>query len=236
MNRIGGRHFHKVTEQAPISLFLSYSHLIQSHPWRPCRTWAAVPDRRLRAHQHPPHHGGCWHRHPWTESGHPLSWWFGRQHQRKTYIWQPVCHISIRAISEHEENSNLSRRHHHSSTNSIQRVRSNTSTSGDSPAEQEWSKEVTLKSTDEHNRLNWIVHAKVETAIDNDANDRRHESTVEASNTIGGKGLLIDIHQSVELALTTLLRVLGIIGQSSTGIIKRINEQQRGGPGSLCRY
>lgn len=47
--------------------------------------------------------------------------------------------------------------HHHSSTDGVERVRCKTSGGGDSPTEQEGSKEVTLERADENNRLNGVI-------------------------------------------------------------------------------
>lgn len=90
--------------------------------------------------------------------------------------------------------THFTRSHHHTPTNSIKRVRADTSTSGDSPAEQEGGQEVTLESTNENDRLEGIVHSKIQTTVDNDASDRGTETTVEAKNTVSGKSLLVHIH------------------------------------------
>src|ERR1700733_10237548 len=63
----------------------------------------------------------------------------------------------------HQNFTYLARSHHHTTTDSVQRIRSNTSTSGDSPAEQEGGEEVTLKRANENNRLDGVVHAEVQT-------------------------------------------------------------------------
>jgi len=127
----------------------------------------------------------------------------------------------------------LTRSHHHTTTDSVQRIRSDTSTSGDSPAEQEGGKEVTLKRTNENNRLDGVVHAEVQTTVDNYTKNGGHETTVETSNTIGSEGLLVDIDETVELTVTTLLGVLSIVGKTGTGIVERVDEEERSSTGSL---
>jgi hypothetical protein len=127
----------------------------------------------------------------------------------------------------------LTRRHHHTTTDSVERIRGNTSTGCDTPAESERSKEVTLEGTDKNNRLERIVHAEVQTTVDDDTSDRRHETTVQTGDTIGGKGLLVDIDQTVELALTTLLGRLGVVGETGTGVIEGVDEEERGCTSSL---
>lgn len=85
------------------------------------------------------------------------------------------------------------RGHHHSSSNSIERVRGKTSTSGDTPTEEEGGEEVALKRTDKDDRLDRVVQTEVETSVDNDTNDGRNETSVETSDTIGSEGLSVDI-------------------------------------------
>lgn len=130
----------------------------------------------------------------------------------------------------------LTRSHHHTTTDSIQWVRSNTSTSGDTPAEKEGGKEVTLKRTDKDDRLERVVHTEVETTVDDDTEDGRTETTVETGNTIRGKGLLVNINQAVELTLTTRLSVLGIVGKTGTSVVERVDEKEGSGTSSLLRF
>jgi hypothetical protein len=127
----------------------------------------------------------------------------------------------------------LTRRHHHATTDGVERVGSDTSTSGDSPAEQERGQEVTLEATGEKNRLKRVVHAEVQTTVDDYTKNGGSETTVETSDTVGGKGLLVDIYETVELAVTTLLGVLCVVGKTGTGVVEGVDEEQRGGTGSL---
>jgi hypothetical protein len=87
----------------------------------------------------------------------------------------------------------LTRGHHHATTDSVQRVRSDTSTSGDGPSKSERSKEVTLKRADKENGLDGIVHSEVKTTVDDDTNNGGSETTVKTGNTVRGEGLLVDI-------------------------------------------
>lgn len=127
----------------------------------------------------------------------------------------------------------LARSHHHAATDSVEWVRSDTGTSCDSPSEQERGEEVALEVTDENDRLERIVHSEVETTVDDDTKDRRTETTVETTDTVRGEGLLVDIDEAVELTVTTALCVLGIVGETGTGVIERVDEQERGGTGHL---
>jgi hypothetical protein len=128
----------------------------------------------------------------------------------------------------------FTRSHHHTTTDSIQRIRADTGTSGDDPTESKGGQEVSFKRSNENNRLDGIVHSKVQTTVDDDSKDGWSETTVKTSDTISGKSLLVDIYQTVELTLTTLLGGLGIVGKTSTGIIERIDEEKRGGTSSLA--
>lgn len=73
-------------------------------------------------------------------------------------------------------------------------------------------------------------HAEVETTVNDDTNDRGNETAVETSDTVRGEGLAVDIDETVELALTAALGSrLGVVGKTSTGVVKRVNEEERRG-------
>jgi hypothetical protein len=123
--------------------------------------------------------------------------------------------------------------HHHATTNSIERVRGNTGTSGDTPSKSERGQEVTLEGTGEENRLERVVHTEVQTTVDDNTSDGGQETTVETSNTIGSERLLVDVYHTVELALTTLLGRLGIVGETGTGVVERVDEEEGSSTGGL---
>jgi len=127
----------------------------------------------------------------------------------------------------------LTRSHHHTTTDSIQWVRSNTSTSGNTPSEKEGGKEVALKRTDKDDRLDRVVHTEVQTTVNNDTSDGRTETTVQTSDTISGEGLLVHIDQTVELTSTTSLGVLVVVRETSTGVIEGVDEEEGGSTGHL---
>lgn len=129
----------------------------------------------------------------------------------------------------------LTRGHHHAATDGVKGVRGNTGTSGDRPTEEERGEEVALKGTDEEDRLDGVVHAEVETAVDDDTSDGGHETTVETGNTVGGHGLAVDVNQTVELTVTARLGVLGVVGKTSTGVVEGVDEEEGGGTGSTAR-
>lgn len=127
----------------------------------------------------------------------------------------------------------LTRGHHHTTTDGVERVRGDTGTSGDGPSEKEGGDEVTLERTDKDDRLDGVVHTEVETTVDDDTSDGRTETTVETGNTVRGEGLLVDVDQTVELTLTTSLGVLVVVGQTGTGVVEGVDEEKGSGTGSL---
>lgn len=126
----------------------------------------------------------------------------------------------------------LTRSHHHTTTDGVKRVGSDTGTGGDSPAEKEGSKEVTLKRTNEDDGLDRVVHAEVQTTVDDDTSNGGTETTVETGNTIGSKSLLVDVDETVELAVTTALGGLGVVGKTGTGVVERVDEEEGSGTSS----
>ena len=127
----------------------------------------------------------------------------------------------------------LARSHHHTTSDSVERVGRDTSTSGDRPAEQERGQEVALKWTDEDDWLERIVHTEVQTTVDDNSENRRTETTVETHDTVRSEGLLVDVNQTVELAVTSGFCVLGIVGKTGTGIVERVDEEEGGCTSSL---
>ena len=142
----------------------------------------------------------------------------------------------------------LTRSHHHTTSDGVQWVRADTSTSGHSPTKSEGGQKVTLERANEQDGLDGVVHAEVKTTVDDDPSDGRPKTTVETGDTIGGKGLAVDIEKAVELTITTydcvslILRVSGakcsqaeltlgsgfsIIGETGTSIVERVDEEER---------
>jgi hypothetical protein len=139
---------------------------------------------------------------------------------------------------------------YHTTSDSIERVRSETGTSCYDPSERERGKEVTLECASKEDGFERIVHTEVETSIDNDTSDGRTEPTVQSADTVGSKGLPVDIDQTVELTFTTYINVrivltrdfpstflcgFSIVGQSSTSVIQRVDEQKTASTGGTTR-
>ena len=77
-----------------------------------------------------------------------------------------------------------------------------------------------------------IITTKVETTVDNDTNDRGDKSSVETGKTVRLEGLAVDIDEAVELALSSTFCRFGVVGETGTSVIERVNEEQRGGTSS----
>lgn len=81
-------------------------------------------------------------------------------------------------------------------------------------------------------RTEGVVDTEVETTVDDDTDDRGDEATVETGNTVRGKRLLVDVDETVELTSSSTLRGLGIVGETRTRVVKRVDEEERRSTGS----
>lgn len=127
--------------------------------------------------------------------------------------------------------------HHHAAADGIDGVGGETGSGGDEPGESEGgttlngvgdvSVGITGQHT-EHDGLDGIVQTEVQTTVDDDTNARDDETTVETSNTVGSQSLPVNVYQSVELTLSSLLGRLVIVSKTSTGIIQRVDDAQGG--------
>ena len=123
------------------------------------------------------------------------------------------------------------RGHHHTTTDSVKGVGSETGTGGDTPTEEEGGKEVTLERADEDNGLDRVVKTEVETTVDNDTNDGRDETSVKTGDTVRGKGLPVDVYETVELTGTTLGSGLVVVGKTGSGVVEGVDEKEGRGTG-----
>lgn len=85
---------------------------------------------------------------------------------------------------------------------------------------------------EERTRLKGIVTSEVKTSVDNDTNNGGNESSVKTGNTIGSKGLLVDVNETVELSGSTLGSGLVVVGKSGSGVVKGVDEKEGGSSGS----
>ena len=147
--------------------------------------------------------------------------------------WRLTVSVYLQVAGISEFITYLTGGHHHAATDGVKGVRGDTGTSGDGPSEEERGKEVTLKRAGKDDGLDGVVHAEVETTVDNDTSNGGHETTVETTDTVGSEGLLVDVYETVELALTTLLGGLGVVGKTGTGVVEGVDEEEGSGTGSL---
>jgi len=76
----------------------------------------------------------------------------------------------------------------------------------------------------------------LETTVDDDTDDRRDEATVETGNTVRSERLAVDVDEAVELAITSALGGrFGVVGETGTGVVERVDEEERGGTGGTSR-
>lgn len=127
----------------------------------------------------------------------------------------------------------LTRGHHHTPTDSVKGVGGDTGSGGDAPTESERGKEVSSEGTNENNGLDGVVETEVQTTVDDNSENGGTETTVQTGNTVRGEGLAVDVDESVELTGTATLGGLGVVGQTGTGVVEGVDEEQGSGTSSL---
>ena len=80
-----------------------------------------------------------------------------------------------------------------------------------------------------------VIDTEVETTVHNDTDDRRDETSVETADTIRLEGLTVDIDETIELALSSALGGFGVVRETGTSVVKRVDEKQRGSTSSTTR-
>merc|ERR1719232_2374782 len=113
--------------------------------------------------------------------------------------------------------------HHHAPPDGVDGVGHQASRDGHSPPEKEGKSDTSISS--EKERLECVVEAKVHATVDEDSNGRDDEASVQTLDAIGLQSLDIDVNKSIELSLTSL--ALGIISQPGSGVVKRVDKQER---------
>jgi len=117
--------------------------------------------------------------------------------------------------------------HHHTRTNSVERVGGETNSRSDGPAKEKRGKEVSLEGTSEDKGLDDVHYAEPEATVENNTNDGWQKATVETSNTVRGDGLLNHVHETVILTLATS-GVLDIVGKTNADVVQRVEKQESG--------
>jgi len=115
--------------------------------------------------------------------------------------------------------------HHHTPTNGVDGVGHQTGSDGDTVTQAEGQEQPGIGS--QKDGLQGIVEAEIHATIDEDADARDDETSVETLNTVGLEGLGVDVDETLVLALSTL--ALGVVSQTRTGVIEGVDEEQREG-------
>merc|ERR1719189_2063937 len=113
------------------------------------------------------------------------------------------------------------RGHHHSPPDGVDGVGCQTGGDGNDPSQQEGDEDIGVIADEDW--LQTVVEAEVETTVDEDTHGRDDKASVQALDAVSLEGLDVDIDQPVELTLS----LLGIVGQPCSGIVERVDEQQR---------
>ena len=66
----------------------------------------------------------------------------------------------------------------------------------------------------------------LKTTVDDNTDDRRDESTIETSDTIRSKRLLVYINETVKLSSTSALGRFSIVRETCTGVVQRIDKEK----------
>jgi len=115
--------------------------------------------------------------------------------------------------------------HHHTPTNGVDGVGHQTGSDGDTVTQAEGQEQPGIGS--QKDGLQGIVEAEIHATINEDTNAGDNEASVETLDTVGLEGLGIDVDETLVLALTAL--ALGVVGQTRTGVIEGVDEEQREG-------
>jgi len=113
--------------------------------------------------------------------------------------------------------------HHHTTTDGVDGVRHQSGGDGDAVAQAEGEEETGVGA--EQDGLERIVETEVHSAINEDADAGDDEASVETLDAVGFEGLGVDVDETLVLALAAF--ALGVVGQTRTGVVERVDEHQR---------
>merc|ERR1712018_729475 len=114
----------------------------------------------------------------------------------------------------------LTGRHHHTTTDGINRIRNESRTNGHNVTKTEGGKETSIIT--QYNWFECIIEAEIATSIYNNTHTGYDETTVETLNTIRGQSFLVYIYKSIELTLSTLLARFSVVSKAGSGIVKGV--------------
>jgi len=115
--------------------------------------------------------------------------------------------------------------HHHTTTNGVDGVRHQAGSDGDTVSQAEGKQQPGIGS--EKNGLQGIVEAEVHSTVDENADARDDESSVEALDAVGLEGLGVYVDETLVLTLAAF--ALGVVSETGTGVVERVDEEEREG-------
>jgi len=118
--------------------------------------------------------------------------------------------------------------HHHTTTNGVDGVGHQSGRNGDAVTQAEGQEQTGVGP--QQDRLQRIVETEVHATIDENADARDDESTVETLDAVGLEGLGVDVDETLVLTLAAF--ALGVVGQTRTGVVERVHEEKREGTGA----
>jgi len=118
--------------------------------------------------------------------------------------------------------------HHHTTTNGVNGVGHQTGSDGHTVAQAEGKEQPSIGT--EEDGLQRVVETEVHSTVNENADARDDESTVQTLDTVGLDGLGVDIDETLVLALTAL--ALGVVSETGTGVIEGVDEEQGQGSGA----
>merc|ERR1712243_512497 len=113
--------------------------------------------------------------------------------------------------------------HHHTTTNGVDGVGHQSGRNGDAVTQAEGQEQTGVGP--QQDRLQRIVETEVHATIDENADARDDESTVEALDAVGLEGLGVNVDETLVLTLAAF--TLGVVGQTRTGVVERVDEEKR---------
>jgi len=113
--------------------------------------------------------------------------------------------------------------HHHTTTNGVDGVGHQSGRNGDAVTQAEGQEQTGVGP--QQDRLQRIVETEVHATIDENADARDDESTVETLDAVGLEGLGVDVDETLVLTLAAF--ALGVVGQTRTGVVERVDEEKR---------
>merc|ERR1719384_2055901 len=142
----------------------------------------------------------------------------------KALILQDLCEAVERSLVL----DTSPRGHHHAPPDGVNGVAHESGSHSNSPAKKEGESDSSVGTED--NGLEGVIEAKVHSSVDENTHSRDDKSSVEPLDTIRLQSLDIDVNKTIELSFASL--ALGIIGQSGSGVVKRVDEHEGEGSGS----